>query len=60
MELNEGLKGLTPRQDALLKLIQSLPADRSLRMTITCRGQDPWEVELELESERGELKPRSA
>ena len=50
---------LTPRQEELIRLIQSLAPDARHTLRIVCRGTEPWEVQEVVEHRQiGELKPR--
>jgi len=50
---------LTPRQEELIRLIQSLSPDARHTLRIVCRGTEPWEVQEVVEHRQiGELKPR--
>jgi len=52
------LKPLTPRQQALLRIIQSLAADTRHTLKVICRGSEPWEIQEMIEHRKiGEVKP---
>lgn len=50
---------MTPRQQELIRFLQSLPADRRHVVTIVLRGSEPWEIETVIERRKvGDLTPR--
>ncbi len=54
------LAPLTPRQEELIRIIQSLPTHTRTTLTVVCRGTEPWELQKLVEDERiGEIRPRS-
>lgn len=53
------MKPLTPRQEELMRVIQSLPADARHTVTVICRGSEPWEIQEVIEHRRlGEVRPK--
>lgn len=51
---------LTPRQEELIRILQSLPPEARTTLTLVCRGTEPWEIQKIVEHERiGEIRPRT-
>ena len=51
---------LTPRQEELIRILQSLPPEARTTLTLVCRGTEPWEIQKIIEHERiGEIRPRT-
>ena len=46
------LMPLSPRQQELIRLIQSLSPDARHTIRIICRGPEPWEIEEVVEHRR--------
>ncbi len=52
---------LTPRQQELIRIIQSLAPDARHSFTVVCRGTEPWEIQEMIEHRRiGEVRPKDA
>jgi hypothetical protein len=52
-------KPMTPRQQELIRLIQSLAPDARHTILLVCRGSEPWEIQEVIEHRRlGEVKPK--
>jgi len=47
---------VSERMLELIKRIQNLPIDKRHRLTIICRGNEPYEIEKEVTQEKIELK----
>ncbi|HEV3026584.1 MAG TPA: hypothetical protein VG457_03380 [Planctomycetota bacterium] len=55
----EPLAPLSPRQEELMRIIQSLPRETRTTLTLVCRGTEPWELQKVIEHEKlGEIRPR--
>ena len=53
------LKPLTPRQQELMRIIQSLDPNARHTVTVVCRGNEPWEIQEVIEHRKlGEVKPK--
>jgi hypothetical protein len=59
-ETRRPLAPLTPRQEELMRFIQSLSPDKRYTITIQLRGVEPWEIETAVEQRKlGDLRPKS-
>lgn len=47
---------VSERMLVLIKRIQELPSDKRHRLTIICRGNEPWTIEQIVREEKIELK----
>ena len=58
-EEGSALRPLTPRQQELMRVIQSLPSEARHTLTVICRGSEPWEIQEVIEHRKlGETKPK--